>query len=101
MIDSVNDKRVPTNSNYTVVFKDGKIHAKICNNLNGSFQLSKTTITSPNMISTMMYCEGSMDTETSFSKLFSGDGATFAYDNGILTLTNKGQGVMITLKETN
>lgn len=101
VIESVNEKGVPANSNYTVAFKDGKIHAKICNNLNGSFQLSKTTITSPNLISTMMYCEGKMDTETAFAKLFSGVGATFNYSAGILTLANQGQGVTITLKEVN
>lgn len=100
VIDSVNDKRVATDTNYTVSFKDGRVSAKICNSMSGDFQLSKTTITSENMISTEMYCEGKMDVEDDFKKLFSGDGATFSYDNGILTLTNQSEGVMITLQET-
>lgn len=100
-IESVNGKTVPADSNYTVAFTDGKIHAKICNNLNGNFDLTKTTIVSQNMISTMMYCEGSMDYESSFSKLFTGDGATFSLENNILTLTNKSNNTKITLKKVN
>lgn len=96
-IESVNGEAVKSDSNYTVTFKDGKVYAKICNNLNGSFNLSGSIISSQNMISTMMYCEGSMDIETEFSKLFTGKGATFVSDNETLTLS--GNGISMNLKK--
>jgi Domain of unknown function (DUF4377)/META domain len=46
-----------TSTGYTLSFDKNKLSAKFCNNMFGSYTLSKNTIAAPAIASTMMYCE--------------------------------------------
>jgi heat shock protein HslJ len=64
-----------SNPIFTIVFDNTRVSAKFCNSVSGSYSQSGSTIIAPQMISTMMYCEGQpMTLENAFSL----DGATYS-----------------------
>lgn len=95
---SFNGKNFDVNT-YTVSFKDGKIHAKFCNILNGpygQYDFENNILTSKSMMSTMMYCQepaGLMEAEQSFTKMLE-NGAKFQISKNSVTL-EKDSDVMI------
>jgi putative lipoprotein len=85
---SYND--IPASLNNTVLFNDGKVHAKFCNTLNGEYTQEGFVLNSPNMISTMMFCESPeylMQAESAFAKIFA-SGANMTLSENTLILEN-------------
>lgn len=87
------DARNPAGK-FTLTFgTDGRFSAKTdCNGVGGSYTSSKTTISFGQMMSTLMFCEGSYESE--FSQALS-SAETYSFTNkGELILGLKGGGVM-------
>ena len=82
---------------YTLNFIDGRLSAKLCNNMNGAFTLSGETING-NLISTLMAC---VDTEAAtLESKFSIDNATLHIKDNMLALTTKAGDIFTWTKNT-
>lgn len=67
--------------------KDGDLAAKICNNMSGSFSVSNGQLSAPQVISTLMFCEGLPgEVESAFAADLS-DGMAVGADEESLVLT--------------
>jgi heat shock protein HslJ len=76
-----------TLSGITLEFQANRYYAKICNNISGSYTTEGNTITSGPAMSTMMYCESTMNIENAFDM----SGATWSMTDGNLSIkTTKG-----------
>ncbi len=92
-----NGMQIPEGTDYLVTFVDGRVSSTFCNGVGGMFTATDTTITSSQMISTMMYCsepEYLMNLENSFSTLFGEEGANYLLEGELLTLS-KGDTIML------
>ena len=83
ILERMDGTTIPTQSGITLQFKWDSFHAKICNNINGSYTLRDSTLSSGPAMSTMMYCDGVMDIESNFDL----SGATWSIENEKLSLT--------------
>jgi heat shock protein HslJ len=86
---SYNGKALDSNA-YTFTLGSDTIGARFCNIMGGSYQVTNSVISAPQMISTMMFCEqpeGLMDMETTFTVMLS-SGAQMTIDGNMLTLTD-------------
>ncbi len=94
---SFDGEEIPRGSNYTLTFSDGRISAKICNNMGGAYTLQNGVLKSEQMISTMMYCgspDNLMKIEDTFGKGMA-DGMTFSLSGSNLVLVSE-DGKMLT-----
>jgi putative lipoprotein len=81
---------IPASENNTVLFQNGTVSAKFCNTLNGEYTQEGYVLNSPNMISTMMFCESPeylMQAESAFAKIFA-SGANMTLSENTLILEN-------------
>ena len=88
------------NSPITLGFQNGRLSAKFCNTIGGSYAISEDVI-SAELVSTLMYCEqpeGLMVMESRFSTMLS-EGAIITENQGIVTITgNSGNSFVFTLQ---
>lgn len=86
---SYNGATIASDQNYTLVFNDGKISAKFCNTMNGSYSL-KSGVVSASLMSTLMACSDAnlMTMESSFGAALQ-EGVTITGDKDTLTLKSK------------
>ncbi len=83
-LDSMDGKTVAM-SGITLQFTKKSFHAKICNNINGSYSVGDSVITTGPAMSTLMYCEGLMDIESNFDL----SGALWKIENNRLSISTK------------
>lgn len=67
-------------------FDGQKMYTKICNNISATYSTDGSKISFWHMISTLMYCEDSMDLENAFSQI--GDTVDYVIDKDNLTISN-------------
>lgn len=98
---SVNGKTIPNpNGTYKVTFEADRISAKFCNGVGGEYTLRDNILSSPNMVSTEMYCtspDGLMDAENIFGKLVF-DGAKISLSGKTLTIERDGNQMVFEAK---
>lgn len=85
-----NGVATPDDSAYTLVFQDGRLAARFCNQMGGDYTNSNGVITAPQLVSTLMFCEspaGLMDMETGFSNTVA-EGAVYTLEGDVLTITS-------------
>lgn len=78
-----------TDNKFTLTFKDDKTFSATtdCNNVGGEYVTKENTITFKNMISTLMFCEGSQ--ESQFTKMLNETQSYFFTSKGELVLEFK------------
>lgn len=80
---------IPKKDSFTITFKDdSRFKATTdCNNLEGEYTFTKSALTFDKMLSTLMYCEGSQ--ETDFNKMLENTGEYIFTSKGELVLNLK------------
>jgi heat shock protein HslJ len=72
----------------TIDFSDGRYMANAgCNNISGTYIVDGTIIDFGEVVSTLMYCEGKMDTEAALNNTLA-KSATFSFIDGALVLSH-------------
>lgn len=90
---------IPTAENYTVSFAAGRINARVCNTMSGSYVAASGLITTTQLISTMMACSGPRNI-TAVEQIFKAtlsQIANYTFDGQTLKLSGTGHNLVLTL----
>lgn len=84
----------PKTDVFTLTFEDGRVSVGTdCNSMGGSYQAKDGALTFSDMMSTLMYCEGSQESQYA---LLLGEVKSYSFnDKGGLVLTLKDGGTML------